>query len=313
MNVCNNMTELIGGTPLLRLHGWEARHHLTAQLYGKMECLNPAGSIKDRTALEMLNQAEHDGILTRDTVLLEPTSGNTGIGLAAIAAARGYRIIILMPDTMSLERQQMMRAYGAELVLTPGALGMSGAIDEAHRLAASLKNALIAGQFENPANPAAHYKTTGPEIWRDLDGAVDLLVASIGTGGTVSGTGRFLKEQNPKIRVVAVEPAGSPILSGGTAGAHKIQGIGAGFVPKALDRSVIDEIMTVTDDAAYETARALVLAEGVLCGISSGAALSSATALARRAENRGKRIVVILPDTGTRYLTTPGLYTPVKT
>ena len=296
---------LIGNTPLLEVSRMTARCGACARVLAKLEYLNPAGSVKDRVARAMLDEAEASGKLTPDTVIIEPTSGNTGIGLAAVAAARGYRVMIVMPDTMSVERRNLMRAYGAELVLSDGALGMSGAIAKAEELVATMPNAIMAGQFVNPANPAAHYATTGPEIWRDTDGEVDIFVAGVGTGGTLTGVGEYLKENKPNVKIVAVEPSGSPILSGGKAGAHGLQGIGAGFVPAVLNTDIYDEIITVTEDDAYETARALGRCEGVLVGISSGAAMWAALELAKREENAGKTIVVLLPDTGDRYLSTP--------
>lgn len=295
---------LIGNTPLLELTNTESELGLLATVYAKLEYLNPAGSVKDRVALSMLDEAERQGKLSADSVIIEPTSGNTGIGLAAVAAARGYRLIIVMPDTMSEERRRLMRAYGAELVLSDGKLGMQGAIDLADKIASETPNAIIAGQFVNPANPAAHYDTTGPEIWRDTDGAVDVFVAGVGTGGTISGTGCYLKEQKPTLRVIAVEPADSPVLSEGRSGAHGLQGIGAGFVPAVLDTTVYDEVLTVTTEEAYRAARELGRREGVLVGISSGAALHAAYQLAKREDMRGKKIVVLLPDTGDRYLST---------
>jgi len=302
MKIYNSIEELVGGTPLLSL----ARYgkSLPAKIYAKLEYLNPAGSAKDRIAREMIAEAEKSGKLRAGGTIIEPTSGNTGIGLAAIAAVKGYRVIITMPETMSRERRLLMKAYGAELVLTDGAKGMTGAIEKAEQLAREIPGAIIAGQFENPANPAAHRKTTGPEIWQDTDGNVDIFVAGVGTGGTVSGTGAYLKEKNPEIKIVAVEPYDSPLLSRGTAGAHKLQGIGANFVPAALDTGVYDEIITVKTEEAYAAARALAKAEGVLAGISSGAALHAAAVLASRRENEGKSIVVLLPDTGDRYLST---------
>lgn len=302
MKVYGSITELVGHTPLLELVNFEKKHSLDAKIYAKIEFFNPAGSVKDRVALEMIEQYEKEGKLTEQSVLIEPTSGNTGIGLASICAAKGYKAIIVMPDTMSKERRMLMTAYGAELVLTDGSLGMAGAIAEAERLAAQNPNAIIAGQFTNPANPLAHYKTTGPEIWQDMDGEVDIFVACAGTGGTVSGTGRFLKERDPKVKVIAAEPASSPYITEGRAGAHKIQGIGAGFIPETLDLSIIDETLTVTDDEAYATAKELAQTDGLLVGISSGAAISAASKIACRKENAGKKIVVILPDTGERYL-----------
>lgn len=296
--------ELIGKTPLLELTHLEKEYGLKAKILAKLEYFNPAGSVKDRIAKAILDDAEQSGKLTKDSVIIEPTSGNTGIGLAAVAAARGYRIIIVMPDTMSVERRQLMKAYGAELVLTEGAKGMKGAIAKAEELAAEIPGGFIAGQFVNPANPKAHYETTGPEIWEDTDGEVDIFVAGVGTGGTVTGTGKYLKEKKASVKVVAVEPAGSPVLSKGTPGAHKIQGIGAGFVPDVLDTTVYDEIVTVENEDAFATGRLLGHKEGVLVGISSGAALWTAIELAKRPENEGKTIVVLLPDTGDRYLST---------
>lgn len=294
--------ELIGGTPLLELTKIQNNYGLSAKIYAKLEFFNPAGSVKDRVAAAMLDDAEKRGLIKEGSVIIEPTSGNTGIGLCAVCAARGYRLIIVMPDSMSIERRRLMCAYGAELVLTPGALGMSGAIKKADELAAATPNSFIAGQFTNPANPRAHYLGTAPEIWRDTDGTVDIFVAGIGTGGTISGVGRYLKEKKPEVRIVGVEPSDSAVLSGGSAGAHKLQGIGAGFIPNVLDRSAIDEIMPITADDAYEWARAMGRCEGVLVGISSGAALSAAIALARRPENVGRHIVVLMPDSGDRYL-----------
>lgn len=296
--------ELIGKTPLLELTHLEEAYGLKAKVLAKLEYFNPAGSVKDRIAKAILDDAEQSGKLTKDSVIIEPTSGNTGIGLAAVAAARGYRIIIVMPDTMSVERRQLMKAYGAELVLTEGAKGMKGAIAKAEELAAEIPGGFIAGQFVNPANPKAHYETTGPEIWEDTDGEVDIFVAGVGTGGTVTGTGKYLKEKKASVKVVAVEPAGSPVLSKGTPGAHKIQGIGAGFVPDVLDTTIYDEIVTVENEDAFATGRLLGHKEGVLVGISSGAALWTAIELAKRPENEGKTIVVLLPDTGDRYLST---------
>ena len=299
--------QLIGRTPLLRLVRLEQQLGLDAVLLAKLESFNPAGSVKDRVARAMLDDAEAKGLIGPGGTIIEPTSGNTGIGLASVAAARGYRVIIVMPDTMSVERRQLMMAYGAELVLTPGAKGMTGAIEKAKELASQTPGSFIPGQFENPANPDAHYRTTGPEIWQDTDGKVDLFVAGVGTGGTITGVSRYLKEQNPAIRVAAVEPADSPVLSGGKAGPHKLQGIGAGFVPDALDQNAYDEVLTVTTEQAFEACRALGRAEGVLAGISSGAALAGAIRLAKLPENAGKTIVTLLPDTGDRYLST-GLF-----
>lgn len=304
MNIAKGIAELIGSTPLVELTNYEQRHNLEATLVGKVELFNPAGSIKDRIAQAMLDDAEAQGIITRDTVLIEPTSGNTGIGLAALAAARGMRLIITMPETMSVERRNLMKAYGAELVLTEGSRGMTGAIERANELAQEIPQAFIPGQFVNPANPAVHEATTGPEIWEATEGKVDILVAGVGTGGTISGTGAYLKRMNPQIRVVAVEPATSPVLSEGRAGAHKIQGIGAGFVPDTLNTEIYDEVIAVTDEEAFAAGRELAAGEGLLVGISSGAAVAAATQLARRPENKGALIVVILPDTGERYLTT---------
>ena len=298
------MTELIGGTPLLELGNYSKKKGLGARLLAKLEYLNPAGSVKDRVALAMIEDAEKSGRLREGSVIIEPTSGNTGIGLAAVAAARGYRVIIVMPDTMSIERRKLMKAYGAELVLTDGKKGMKGAIEYAEKLAEETEGSFIAGQFVNPANPACHKAATGPEIWEDTEGRLDIFVAGVGTGGTVSGVGAYLKEKNGGIKIVAVEPADSPVLSQGKAGAHKLQGIGAGFVPETLDTDIYDEIMTVTTDEAYAAARELAAYEGVLVGISSGAALAAASKLAALEENRGKTITVLLPDTGDRYLST---------
>lgn len=302
LNICSSVFELVGKTPLLELTNFEQKIASTANLYAKVEFFNPAGSVKDRVAREMIEKYEKEGKLTKNSTLIEATSGNTGIGLAALCAARGYKLIIVMPDTMSKERRALMSAYGAKLVLTDGALGMQGAIQKAEELEKSIYDSMIVGQFTNLSNPEAHYKTTGPEIWQDTDGKIDILVACIGTGGTISGTGRFLKEQNPDIKVIGVEPSASPYLTEGRSGAHKIQGIGAGFLPDTLDRSVIDEIVTVTDDEAYEGAREIAKCEGLLVGISSGAALTAARKIAEKPENKDKNIVVILPDTGERYL-----------
>lgn len=303
--IFTSVDQLIGNTPLLALSRLSRQAHLHATLLAKLEYLNPAGSVKDRVALSMIEDAEKRGLLTPGSVIIEPTSGNTGIGLACVAASRGYRTIIVMPDSMSAERRMLMTAYGTELVLTPGKLGMQGAVEKAEELARQLPGSLIAGQFENPANPDAHYRTTGPEIWNDTEGNVDIFVAGVGTGGTISGTGKYLKEKNPQVEIVAVEPAGSPLLSRGTSGPHGLQGIGANFIPKALDRGVIDRIVTVTEEEAYAAARLVGRSEGVLVGISSGAALHAAIELARQPENAGKTIVVLLPDTGDRYLSTP--------
>ena len=304
MTVYKSVSELIGGTPLVELTNYEKNNNLEAVIVGKVESFNPAGSVKDRVAKAMIDDALASGKIDADTVLIEPTSGNTGIGLAAIAAARGMRLIIAMPETMSVERRNLMKAYGAELVLTDGALGMKGAIARAEELAAEIPTSFIVGQFTNPANPAVHEATTGPEIWEATGGDVDIFVAGVGTGGTVSGAGAYLKRMNPDVQVVAVEPAASPVLSEGRAGAHKIQGIGAGFVPDTLDTAVYDEVIAVADEDAFAVGRELAAKEGLLVGISSGAAVAAATQLARRSENKGKTIVVILPDTGERYLTT---------
>ena len=297
--------ELIGKTPLLQLKNTEKELDLSSTVLAKLEYLNPAGSVKDRVALSMINDAEERGILTPDSVIIEPTSGNTGIGLAMVCAARNYRLIITMPDSMSLERRKLMTAYGAELVLTDGSLGMTGAIKKAEELAREIPNSIIAGQFTNPANPKIHFETTGPEIYDDTDGNVDIFVAGVGTGGTISGVGEYLKSKNPNVKIVGVEPASSAVLSGKPAGAHGLQGIGAGFIPDVLNTDVIDEIITVTEDEAYEAGRLIGKSEGVLVGISSGAAAHAAFALAKRPENKGKTIVVLLPDTGDRYLSTP--------
>ena len=304
MTIHKSVSELIGNTPLVELTNFEKNHNLDATILGKVELFNPAGSVKDRIAKAMIDEAVKAGKVNDETVLIEPTSGNTGIGLAAIAAARGNRLIITMPETMSIERRNLMKAYGAEVVLTDGSKGMKGAIAKAQELAGEIPNSFIPSQFTNPANPAIHEATTGPEIWRDTEGKVDILVAGVGTGGTVTGTGRYLKSQNPDVKVVAVEPAGSPVLSEGHAGAHKIQGIGAGFVPDTLDTSVYDEVIAVADEDAFETGRELAAKEGLLVGISSGAAVWTAGQLAQRPENKGKTIVAILPDTGERYLST---------
>ncbi len=304
-NIYTSADKLIGRTPLLELTNLEKDLGLKAKLVAKLEFLNPAGSVKDRVAKSMMDDFEARGVLNKDSVIIEPTSGNTGIGLASVAAARGYKMIVVMPETMSVERRQLMRAYGAELVLTEGSKGMTGAIEKAEELARAIPNAIVAGQFVNPANLKAHFDTTGPEIFDDTDGAVDIFVAGVGTGGTITGVGQYLKGKKPGVRIVAVEPAGSPVLSRGKAGAHKLQGIGAGFVPQVLDTGVYDEIITVTDDDAFAFGKLLGRREGVLVGISSGAALCAAVELAKRAENAGKTIVVLLPDTGDRYLSTP--------
>lgn len=305
MAVYTSIDQLIGNTPLLELSNIEKNLDLKAKVLVKLEYFNPAGSVKDRIAKAMLDDAEAAGKLNKDSAIIEPTSGNTGVGLASVAAARGYRLIITMPETMSVERRLLMKAYGAELVLTDGAKGMKGAIAKAEELTAEIPNSFIAGQFTNPANPQAHIKTTGPEIWNDTEGKVDVFVAGVGTGGTVTGVGKYLKSQNPDVKVVAVEPASSPVLSKGTAGAHKIQGIGAGFVPDTLDTSVYDEVIAVENDDAFETGRLVGHSEGVLVGISSGAAVWAAIELAKRPENEGKTIVALLADTGERYLSTP--------
>ena len=304
-NIYTSADQLIGKTPLLELTNIEKEEGLEATLLAKLEYFNPAGSVKDRIAKAMIDDAETKGLLKEGSVLIEPTSGNTGIGLASVAAARGYRIIIVMPETMSVERRQLMKAYGAELVLTEGSKGMKGAIARAEELAKEIPNAFIPGQFVNPANPAVHKATTGPEIWADTDGKVDIFVAGVGTGGTITGVGEYLKEQNPAVKVVAVEPAGSPVLSKGTAGSHKIQGIGAGFVPEVLNTAVYDEIIAVENEDAFAAGKKVGRAEGVLVGISSGAAVWAAIQLAKRPENKGKTIVALLPDTGDRYLSTP--------
>ncbi len=302
MNIKNSVAELVGNTPLMAVNNYKKHHKLNAEVLVKLEYFNPAGSVKDRVALNMIEEAEKRGELKKGSVIIEPTSGNTGIGLAAIANAKGYKLILTMPDSMSIERRKLLAAYGAEIVLTEGCLGMQGAVDKANELKAQYKDSFIAGQFYNPDNPEAHYKTTGPEILRDTDGKVDIVVACFGTGGTVSGVGRYLKEQNPDIKIVGVEPADSPLVTKGTAGPHKIQGIGANFIPENLNLDVIDEVVTVTTDEAYTAVRDLAALEGVLVGISSGAAMSVAKAIATRSENEGKTIVAILPDTGERYL-----------
>ena len=305
MRVYRKITDLIGGTPILELTNYEKANELNAKIYAKLEYFNPAGSVKDRIAKAMLDDAEEKGLLKPGAVIIEPTSGNTGIGLASVAASRGYKVILTMPETMSVERRNLLKAYGAELVLTEGAKGMPGAIAKAKELAEQTPNSYIPSQFTNPANPAVHLKTTGPEIWADTDGKVDIFVAGVGTGGTLSGVGAYLKSQNPNVKVVAVEPATSPVLSGGKAGPHKIQGIGAGFVPDTLNTDIYDEILPVQNEDAFATGRALARSEGVLVGISSGAAVFAAAQLAKRPENAGKVIVALLPDTGERYLSTP--------
>ena len=305
MRTFDKITDLIGGTPILKLNNYIALNELPANIYAKLEYFNPAGSVKDRIAKAMIDDAEAKGALKPGAVIIEPTSGNTGIGLAAVAASKGYRIILTMPETMSVERRNLLKAYGAELVITDGAKGMKGAIAKAEELAQQIEGGFIPSQFTNSANPTAHFNTTGPEIWEDTDGKVDIFVAGVGTGGTVSGVGKYLKSKNPNVKVVAVEPAGSPVLSKGVAGPHKIQGIGAGFVPETLDTKIYDEIIAVENEDAFATGRTLARKEGLLVGISSGAAVYAATQLAKRPENKGKNIVVLLPDTGDRYLSTP--------
>lgn len=305
MKIYTSAEQLIGSTPLLELTNIEKELNLKAKILAKLEYFNPAGSVKDRVALTMIDDAEKTGKLKKGSVIIEPTSGNTGIGLASVAAARGYRIIIVMPETMSVERRQIMKAYGAELVLTEGTKGMSGAIEKANELAAQIPDSIVAGQFVNPANPKAHIETTGPEIYEDTDGNVDIFVAGVGTGGTISGVGEYLKSKNPNVKIVAVEPSLSPVLSKGTAGAHGIQGIGAGFVPEVLNTEIYDEIITVSNEDAFATGKLISRKEGILVGISSGAAAFAAAELAKRPENEGKNIVVLLPDTGDRYLSTP--------
>ena len=305
MTIAKKITDLIGGTPLLELSNYEKKNNLEAKIVGKLEYFNPAGSVKDRIAKAMIEDAEQKGLLKAGSVIIEPTSGNTGIGLASVATAKGYRIIITMPETMSVERRNLLKAFGAELVLTDGSKGMKGAIEKADELAKEIPNSFIPGQFVNPANPAVHFATTGPEIWEDTNGKVDIFVSGIGTGGTISGAGKYLKSKNPDVKVVAVEPASSPVLSKGESGPHKIQGIGAGFVPDTLDTDVYDEIIAVENDNAFKTGKEIARAEGFLVGISSGAAVWAATELAKCPENKGKTIVALLPDTGDRYLSTP--------
>lgn len=305
MKVYQKITDLIGHTPLLELKNYSMKNNLKTSIVAKLEYFNPAGSVKDRIAKYMIDDAEQKGILKPCSVIIEPTSGNTGIGLASVAASRGYRIIITMPETMSIERRNLLKAYGAELILTDGAKGMKGAIEKAEELAKEIPDSFIPSQFTNPANPDAHFRATGPEIWEDTDGKVDIFIAGVGTGGTVSGVGRYLKSKNPEIKIIAVEPESSPVLSMGKAGPHKIQGIGAGFIPETLDTKIYDEIITVSNDAAFETGRAIAENEGILVGISSGAAVWAASQIAAKPENEGKMIVALLPDTGERYLSTP--------
>ena len=305
MRIYNNITELAGNTPLVRLSEFSAKRNLNAEILAKLEYLNPAGSAKDRVAIAMINDAEKRGILKPGACIIEPTSGNTGIGLAAAAAVKGYKVILTMPETMSVERRKLLAAYGAQIVLTDGSRGMSGAIEKANEIAASTPGSFIPGQFENPSNPKAHFETTGPEIWNDTDGEVDIFVAGVGTGGTISGVGEYLKSQKPEVKIVAVEPASSPLISKGYSGAHGLQGIGANFIPQNLNLDVVDEVIAVTDEDAYAAGRAIAKEEGILVGISAGAALHAACELAKRPENKGKKIVVLLPDTGDRYLSTP--------
>lgn len=305
MSIHQNITELVGGTPLLNLTKFTAKNDINAEIVAKIEYFNPSGSVKDRAALAMIEDAEKKGIISEGATIIEPTSGNTGIGIAMIAVAKGYKAVLTMPETMSVERRNILKAYGAQLELTEGALGMKGAIERAKKLAEEIPNSIILGQFNNPANPEVHYRTTGPEIWNDTDGKVDIVVAGIGTGGTITGVGKFLKEKNPNVKVVAVEPAGSPVLSSGKPGPHKIQGIGPGFVPETLDTQIYDEVITIENEDAFATGREISRTEGILVGISSGAALHAAKIVAQRPENQGKRIVVILPDSGDRYLSTP--------
>lgn len=304
-NIKTSITQIIGNTPLLQLNNYINKHNLCANILAKLECLNPAGSVKDRVAFSMIKDAEEKGILKEGSTIIEPTSGNTGIGIASVSTAKGYKTILTMPETMSIERRRLLKAYGAEIVLTDGSKGMSGAIAKANELAQEIPNSIVLGQFENQANPEIHYNTTGAEIWNDTDHKVDILVAGIGTGGTISGVGKFLKEKNPDIKIIGIEPADSPVLTEGKAGPHKIQGIGAGFVPKTLSTDIYDEVFTVSNDEAFEYAIDIAKTEGVLVGISSGAALSVATNLASKEENKGKNIVVIFPDNGDRYFSTP--------
>ena len=305
MRIYNNITELAGNTPLVRLSEFSAKRNLSAEILAKLEYLNPAGSAKDRVAIAMINDAEEKGILKPGASIIEPTSGNTGIGLAAAAAVKGYKVILTMPETMSVERRKLLAAYGAEIVLTEGSRGMSGAIEKANEIASNTPGSFIPGQFENPANPKAHFDTTGPEIWRDTDGEVDIFVAGVGTGGTISGVGEYLKSRKPDVKIVAVEPASSPLISKGYSGAHGLQGIGANFIPENLNRNILDDVIAVTDEEAYAAGRAIAQEEGILVGISAGAALHAAAILAERPENKGKKRVVLLPDTGDRYLSTP--------
>lgn len=304
LKIYNSVTELIGNTPMLKISNYAKHNNINANLFAKLEYFNPAGSVKDRVAMNIIATAEADGTINKDTTIIEPTSGNTGIGLASICASKGYKLIITMPETMSVERRKLMTAYGAELVLTDGKKGMAGAIEKAEELNKTIENSIIAGQFENEANPQAHLNTTGPEIWNDTDGNVDIFVACIGTGGTITGISKFLKSKNPDIKIIGIEPFDSPVLTKGVAGPHKIQGIGAGFIPKVLDTTAYDEIITVTNEQAFDTTRAICKTEGILVGISSGASLYGGTIVAKRPENAGKNIVVLLPDTGERYLST---------
>lgn len=303
--IARNVTELIGNTPLMELSRYEKNHGLNAKIFAKLECFNPAGSVKDRIGLSMIEDAEKKGVLKPDSVIIEPTSGNAGIGLASVAASKGYRVVLTMPDTMSVERRNLLKAYGAEVVLTEGARGMRGAIEKAEELTRTTPHAFMPGQFENPANPQAHFETTGPEIWRDTKGRVDFFISGVGTGGTLTGVGRYLKKQNPNVKIVAVEPSDSAVISGKRPGPHKLQGLGAGFIPKTLDRKVMDEVIPVTSDDAYRAGREIARHEGILVGISSGAAVWAAETIAKRPENKGASIVALLPDTGERYLSTP--------